>query len=258
MGDIWTIGEVAARSGFSPSALRFYDDIGLVPPATRSEAGYRLYDDRTIDRLAFVARAKDLGCSIDEIRELIVAWDGGRCGPVQDRLRRLVAEKIDATSTRLSEAEKLLADLRRSAGDLERHRPVGACDASCGCVSSGSSPLSSRLAEPRIDWVTLGQTADISCSLPFGELDDRVGDWQRLLAFAACRETLADGVRVVFETSVPHDELMRLVTAEQSCCTFFEFAITVDRRGVALEVRAAPEAMDVVEALFGERSTDGE
>ena len=50
----YTIGEVAERSGFSASALRYYEDIGLVPPAGRSDAGYRLYDDITLTRLAFV------------------------------------------------------------------------------------------------------------------------------------------------------------------------------------------------------------
>jgi DNA-binding transcriptional MerR regulator len=53
----YTIGEVAERTGFSASALRYYEDIGLVTPAARSDAGYRLYDDRVLSRLAFVARA---------------------------------------------------------------------------------------------------------------------------------------------------------------------------------------------------------
>ena len=46
-----TIGQVAERSGFSASALRYYEDLGMVMPATRSEAGYRLYDDAAWSRL---------------------------------------------------------------------------------------------------------------------------------------------------------------------------------------------------------------
>lgn len=53
----YTISEAAGRSGFSPSALRYYEGIGLVSPR-RTAAGYRLYDDRAVARLAFIGRAK--------------------------------------------------------------------------------------------------------------------------------------------------------------------------------------------------------
>ena len=61
---------VAHRSGFSAATLRYYEEIGLLPEASRTPAGYRLYDDRTLDRLAFISRAKQLGCSLDEITDL--------------------------------------------------------------------------------------------------------------------------------------------------------------------------------------------
>ena len=51
----YTIGEIAGRSGFTASALRYYEGIGLLEPATRTEAGYRLYDDQALSRLAFSA-----------------------------------------------------------------------------------------------------------------------------------------------------------------------------------------------------------
>ncbi len=88
------IKQVADASGFSTATLRYYEEIGLLPEATRSAAGYRMYDQRTIDRLGFIARAKQLGCTLDEITGLTTAWDGGQCGPVQDQLRKLVASKI--------------------------------------------------------------------------------------------------------------------------------------------------------------------
>ena len=55
----------------------------------------------------------------------------------------------------------------------------------------------------------------------------------------------------MFAPSVPIAELMRLVAAEQDCCQFFRFAITVDTRGVALEVRAPDDALSIVESMFG-------
>jgi DNA-binding transcriptional MerR regulator len=82
----YPIGEVAACSGFSAVTLRYYDEIGLVSPRSRSAAGYRIYDDDAIRRVSFIARAKQLGCTLDEIADLVKAWEGGECGPVQDRL----------------------------------------------------------------------------------------------------------------------------------------------------------------------------
>jgi DNA-binding transcriptional MerR regulator len=61
-----------------------------MPAPDRTPSGYRQYDEQVLDRLAFIARAKQLGCSLDEVSELSVAWEGGKCGPVQDRLRTLL------------------------------------------------------------------------------------------------------------------------------------------------------------------------
>ena len=90
---------VADASGFTPATLRYYEQIGLLE-TSRTPAGYRVYDQRTLDRLAFIARAKQLGCSLEEITGLIVAWDGGQCGPIQDQLRELVAGKMRPLRTR--------------------------------------------------------------------------------------------------------------------------------------------------------------
>jgi small multidrug resistance family-3 protein len=82
----------------------------------------------------------------------------------------------------------------------------------------------------------------------------RTADWQSLLAHVERREPIDGGVRSVLAPSVPIGDLMRLVTAEQDCCQFFRFAITVDTRGVALEVRAPDDALEIVESMFGTRS----
>ena len=68
------------------------------------------------------------------------------------------------------------------------------------------------------------------------------------------REAIDRGVRCQFASDVPSDELMRLVAAEQDCCQFFQFAITIDTRGVALEVRAPVEALPIVASMFGSPS----
>ncbi len=128
------IKDVADRSGFSAATLRYYEDIGLLPPPSRTTAGYRVYDDDTIDRLAFVARAKQLGCSLDEIAQLSHAWDAGRCGPLQDQLRLLVAEKLTAARRQIDDLTRLAAELEMAMDGLDRHRPAGPCDDDCGCL----------------------------------------------------------------------------------------------------------------------------
>ena len=64
------IKQVAEASGFTTATLRYYEQIGLLPEASRTPAGYRMYDQRTLDRLSFIARAKQLGCTLDEIAGL--------------------------------------------------------------------------------------------------------------------------------------------------------------------------------------------
>jgi DNA-binding transcriptional MerR regulator len=248
------IKEVADASGFTAATLRYYEQIGLLPEASRTPAGYRMYDQRTLDRLAFIARAKQLGCSLDEITGLTTAWDGGQCGPIQDQLRRLVAGKITAARHQIAELVTFAAELQQAAAALERHRPDGACDTDCGCVSDPDNTESVIATVQAVSLspkpVTPGEPA-IACTLSAGSIAGRIADWQSLLAHVERRERVDGGVRSVFATSVSVGEMMRLVAAEQDCCQFFRFAITIDGRGVALEVRAPDDAQPIVESMFG-------
>ena len=102
--------------------------------------------------------------------------------------------------------------------------------------------------------VPFGRSAAITCTLPTDAIDDRLTDWQTLLDHAVKRVELGDGLRVEFEPTVPGEELMRLVIAEQSCCGFLRFAITADERGIALEIRSEADGVALVRELFGERA----
>ena len=232
----YKIRDVVARSGFSAPTLRYYEEIGLLPESARTEAGYRLYDDHTLDRLAFIARAKQLGCSLGEIADLTTAWEGGRCGPVQDRLRVLVADKLTGAQAQIVELITLTAELRRAATMLEQHRPEGACDDLCGCVGK---PAASDLAEPRQAIPLIAEPTEvdgsppIACTLGPESMAGRLDEWHAVLAHVERREPIDRGVRASFDRSVPLEALIRLTAAEQDCCQFFEFAITVDGRGVA-------------------------
>src|SRR6266403_1817154 len=96
------IGELASRSGISTKTIRYYEDIGLLPPPPRSPSGYRDYDTSTLDRLAFVRAAQAVGLSLGEIRGIVALRDEGQtpCGHVLDLLRTRSAE-LDRRITEL-------------------------------------------------------------------------------------------------------------------------------------------------------------
>lgn len=131
----YTIGETAERSGFSASALRYYEGIGLVAPSTRTDAGYRIYDDDALSRLSFIARAKQLGCSLEEITDLVGIWDGDRCGPVQKRFHDLVTSKLADAERQIAELTVLTDQLRQAAAQLAGPALDGPCSEDCACLA---------------------------------------------------------------------------------------------------------------------------
>jgi MerR family copper efflux transcriptional regulator len=145
------IAEVARRTGFTTPTLRYYEEIGLLPPAERTPAGYRLYDDRSIERLTFIARTKQLGCTLEEITDLAKAWDMNECAPIKHRLRDLVSAKLAETEARIAELATLARELRSTARVLESAPLDGPCDDTCGCVREPAGavavPLTTKAAK---------------------------------------------------------------------------------------------------------------
>jgi MerR family transcriptional regulator, copper efflux regulator len=250
------IKDVAERTGFSPATLRYYEDLGLLPRSTRTRSGYRLYDESTLDRLAFIGRAKQLGRSLDEIAQLTRVWDGGRCGPVQDHLRTIVGEKLALALRQIDELRALATELQRAASDLAGHRPDGPCDNDCGCTNSPQTPPES-VSQPVFlrphpgAAMTPHNPPPIACTLGPNSMIERRDAWSAVLRDVHERQAISGGLRLTFTSSVPLDALIRLVAAEHECCSFFSFAITVDGRGSALEVTAPEEASSMVDLIFG-------
>lgn len=101
------IGEVAERTGVATKTLRYYEDIGLVPPPDRTPSGYRDYDDDVVDRLAFIRSAQAVGLTLGEIRGIVSLRDDGEapCGHVLDLLRAR-AREIDRTIRELRDLQR--------------------------------------------------------------------------------------------------------------------------------------------------------
>lgn len=249
MTTTYKIGEVAKRSGVNASTLRYYEELGVLPPAERTPAGYRLYDDSSLARLAFVSRAKQLGCTLEEITDLAAAWEAERCAPIQARLRELVSVKIAEAENRVAEMVAFTAQLQQAVGALARHTPDGRCDEKCGCAS--------RSYAPAVSTAPLGtEPTDVAepptaCTLGATAVPGRIAAWQFALQPVVSRTPIEGGVRLAFASDVSLGEIAELASAEQACCTFFRFAITIDSRGVALEVTAPPDAIEIVNSLFG-------
>jgi MerR family copper efflux transcriptional regulator len=87
-----TIGRAAERAGLSVDTLRYYEREDLLPSPRRTAARYRLYDQAAIDRLRFINRAKSLGFTLAEIRELLQLNDGGGQG---DSVRTIARQRAD-------------------------------------------------------------------------------------------------------------------------------------------------------------------
>jgi DNA-binding transcriptional MerR regulator len=104
------IGALARQVGLTTSALRYYEQAGLLPAAVRSEAGYRLYGQEAAGRLGFIRRAQALGLTIGEIRGLLEEPQGD-AAVERARLRHVVAHRVADTDRRLRELVELKAEL---------------------------------------------------------------------------------------------------------------------------------------------------
>ncbi len=158
---------------------------------------------------------------------------------MQSRLQTLIADKVSDSRARITELTTLVADLERAEAALAGHRPDGPCDDRCGCTSERND-LGPATPVP----------VAIACTLNVTKMPRRIADWRSVLDFAERRQPIDGGARVTFSDSVPLTDLVSVVTAEQQCCRFFSFAITIDERGLALEIRTPDEGREVLERLL--------
>ncbi|GGH19398.1 Cu(I)-responsive transcriptional regulator [Alsobacter metallidurans] len=105
------IGQAAAAAGLSAKMVRYYESIGLVAPAVRTEAGYRVYGTEGVHTLRFIKRARSLGFSMDKTSELLQLW--------RDKSRASADVKAVALE-HVAELERKIAELR-SMADTLRH-----------------------------------------------------------------------------------------------------------------------------------------
>jgi DNA-binding transcriptional MerR regulator len=112
------IGTIAKQAGVPIKTIRYYEDVGLLPKATRTASGYRLYSPDAVDRLQSIKKAQSLGLRLEDTKDILELADRGRCpcGHVQHLLK-----------VRLQELNRKIADLhliqRRVASAIRRGCP---------------------------------------------------------------------------------------------------------------------------------------
>ncbi len=120
------IGEAAAASGVSAKMLRYYESIGLIAPAGRSAAGYRRYANSDVQALRFLRRARSLGFSVAQMRELLALWrDEGRASADVKRLALAHAAELEEKARAIAEMSSALRHLAdRCEGDQRPFCPI--------------------------------------------------------------------------------------------------------------------------------------
>ncbi len=113
-----TIGELARELHLNPKTVRYYEEGGLLPNPQRSEAGYRLYSGYEVERLRLIRRAKLLGLSLAEIKELVEYAIDGRCSALEHRLLSLVERKLSEIDQKIRDLSTFRKELMKYQRDL--------------------------------------------------------------------------------------------------------------------------------------------
>jgi Hg(II)-responsive transcriptional regulator len=119
------IGEVAGKAGVGIETIRYYEREGLLAPPQRRPSGYRVYDEATIARLQFIRRTKELGFSLDEIKQLLGLWFNAstRCVHVRDR----AASKIADIDDRIRSLQGMKRALKKLVAQCETRNSLDEC-----------------------------------------------------------------------------------------------------------------------------------
>lgn len=236
------VSDLAERSGVPATTLRYYGERGLLP-AQRSPGGYRLYDERSLDRLTFITTAKRLGLALEEVADLTVLWSDHPCSRVKADLGPRLERRLEQARARAAEVEDFQALLRSALERLQRLPDREApCDPGCEFLTAmapgapSESTDSSDQARPALQLLDDGGPR---CLLADGDHHRRLERWRELLA-SASRTPREHGS----SWSLPLDRagaVADLAAAEQRCCSFIDLRIDFTPSRVHLHVGVHPD-----------------
>jgi len=276
MTGLLELAELAAESGVPASRLRRFAEAGLLPPARRD--GDRLgYPPAEANTARMLAGAEDLGLTADTLGGLAVSWRDGDCTTTRQRLADAVTSRlghvqadIAVRNQQAAEAgpgsSEWVSEISRSASlseDAARLQAVaaaltatthdGPCGEGCGCATA----LAAAGTTYQFPYDPAAGESALSCDLVAdgGDVHDRIGVWQQVLALVQGRDPLpdtADGVALRFPFDVDlAGTLGRLAAAEYRCCSFGSYTLVVDGAGLRLEIRMPADASGTFAAVVG-------
>lgn len=110
---LFTIGQVAGAVGVPATTLRYYEREGVLGPAIRSRAGYRLYDAAAVERLEFIRSAQNVGFTLDDIRALL-QLDRECTETCRSEVRRLLTHRLTDVEKKMKQLKRVRAALGRA------------------------------------------------------------------------------------------------------------------------------------------------
>lgn len=120
------IGQLAKASGVNAKLIRHYESIGLIPKASRSESGYRVYGENDVQFLRFIRRARGLGFSIKEIKKLLGLWRNK--ARASREVKNLALSHVVELEAKIADMQEMVQNLRRLAkschGDSRPDCPI--------------------------------------------------------------------------------------------------------------------------------------
>lgn len=120
------IGQVADSAGISAKRIRYYEQIGLTVAAKRSDAGYRVYDERDLHTLRFIRRARQLGFSLPQIATLLALWQDRRRSSAH--VKKVALAHVAELSMKITELQSMVDTLEdlaaRCDGDSRPDCPI--------------------------------------------------------------------------------------------------------------------------------------
>jgi MerR family copper efflux transcriptional regulator len=256
------ISQLAERSGVPATTLRFYENTGLLP-ADRTDAGYRVYGEDAVRRLAVIGSAKHLGLPLEEIAELLAVWESGACAQVKADLRPRIAARLAEAEQRAAELAAFTTTLQGALEHLDalpdRDQP---CDPQCAFLipdtadpqpDRGPTAVAVPLFTDRAAVLAEAErwrSAPVACTLSGDGLRERAHQWRAVLDGAA-REKISNGLRLTVGADRATD-ITALAVAEQQCCAFFDFKLHLDGPQAHLEVRAPAAGAELLAEVFAE------
>ncbi len=109
MHQVLKIGEAAKKAGLAPSAIRYYEDSGVLPEPGRTDSGYRGYEEGDVDLIRFVARLRALEFPLSDVREIVALRRDGKA-PCE-KVRETISNEAAAIESRIADLQRLRQEL---------------------------------------------------------------------------------------------------------------------------------------------------